>query len=54
MAEWLQETESTTIFEGDIFRKGEPRTGPNSVKAWALSMTSLAVAGISIVGRTYG
>ena len=32
MAEWLQEADGKTIFEGDVLQKGEPRTGPNGEK----------------------
>jgi hypothetical protein len=36
MVEWLHETEGNTVFEGDVLRKGEPRTGPNGEKAWGI------------------
>jgi hypothetical protein len=32
-AEWLQESEGRTIFEGDVLRIAEPPTGPNGEPA---------------------
>jgi hypothetical protein len=33
VAEWLEETQGKTIFEGDVLRIGEPQAGPNGEHA---------------------